>query len=90
MIKELLKTGEVNAISAAELAKITGLEVRAVMHGIRHERMLGAPICSSSKGYFLPADKYELQATINRLYNQAGETKRVAEAMEALTKTIRF
>lgn len=90
MIEELLKPGEVNAISAGELAKITGLEVRAVMHTIRHERLLGKPICSSARGYFLPADKYELQATINRLYNQASETKKVAETMETLSKTIRF
>lgn len=82
MILELLGTGERNAKTAKELAKNTGVSVRDVMQAVRVERLAGLPICSSAKGYFLAETETDLQITISRLYKQARETRKVAEALK--------
>ena len=81
MIYELLAVGEQNARTSKELSNACNIEVRDVMQAIRVERLAGKPICSTSKGYFLPADISDLNRTISRLYKQSRETRRVAEAM---------
>lgn len=86
MIYELLSKGEQNARTAKELARATKTEVREVMQIIRAERLAGLPICSTCKGFFLPTTKDEIKTTIKRLYMQAKETERVADAMEKFYK----
>lgn len=44
--------------------KLQGVRLRKI---INHLRNKGEPICSSSKGYFYPANKQELQDTITSI-----------------------
>ncbi len=81
MIHELLNEGEQNARTSKELARATRLEVRDVMQLVRLERLAGKPICSNYKGYYLPSSENDMKKTVSRLYKQARETRRVAEAM---------
>ena len=81
MINELLSYGEENARTSTELAKILNMDKRDIMQAVRLERLAGFPICSNYKGYYMPENKTELKNTIIRLYKQAKETKRVADAI---------
>lgn len=83
MIFELLQPGEDTAKTARELSKTTGLGVREVMQAVRAERLAGLPICGTCKGFFTPATDAELAHTISRLYKQARETRKVAEALKS-------
>lgn len=88
MIVELLDFGENEPKTSDELAKALNVCKRDVMELVRLERLAGAPICSNYKGYYLPDNKEELKSTIIRLYKQAKETKRVADAMREHCKII--
>ena len=56
-VESLLKRGEVNAISTAELMEILGCNERTLRSKIARERERGAPIISRMQGgYFLPSD----------------------------------
>lgn len=81
MVNELLAIGEENARSSSELARTLNIDKRDIMQAVRIERLAGFPICSNCKGYYMPENKTELKNTIIRLYKQAKETKRVADAM---------
>ena len=60
-ILALLLHGESNAQSAAELARIMGFkDSRPITKEIYRLRLLGAPLCATGKGYFLPNDTSEL------------------------------
>ena len=84
MIYELLEFGEDNAKTSEELARYLNICKRDIMEYVRLERLSGKPICSTCKGYFLPDNKEELKDTIIRLYLQAREIKRVADAMKEI------
>ena len=82
MIFEVLSEGEVNAITSAELSKLLNRDTREISELVRSERLSGAPICSGSKGYYKPKNKDELKKTVSRLYKQAREIRKSAEAMK--------
>ena len=84
MIYELLDTGEQNARTAKSIANATNLNTRDVTQIIRLERLAGIPICSNCRGYFLPETDIELKETVVRIYKQAKETKKVADAMKKI------
>lgn len=56
-----LRIGEDNAVSLSEECRISGLDERSTRRLIEYMRQHGQVICSSPKGYFLPANKFELQ-----------------------------
>lgn len=88
MIVELLSFGENEPKTSEELAAALNVCKRDVMELVRLERLAGAPICSNYKGYYLPDNKEELKNTIIRLYKQAKETRRVADAMREHCKIV--
>lgn len=90
MMVELLGTGEQNAQTAKRLAEQTNLSVRDITKMIRIERLAGNPICSNSKGYFLPDNDAEMRNTIRRLYKQGRETIKVADAMRLYQEKGRY
>ena len=82
MIHELLGTGAGEAKTSKELAKVLNMETREIRYRVRVERLAGHLICTNGKGYFLPADISEVNYTISRLYKQARENRKVAQAMQ--------
>ena len=84
MIYELLLTGEQNATTARELAKLTGLDLRGVSSAIEQERRAGLPICAScdSKhpGYYIPETRQDMQRYCSRLEHREQEIARTRQA----------
>lgn len=62
MIHELLGIGKKEAMSAAELSRITGLTPRGIRAQITRERLSGKLICSSARarGYYKPETDADL------------------------------
>ena len=77
MIFELLDTGEQNARTARELAKLTGTNRRSISILVERERRAGKPICatcdSTTPGYYIPATREEMERYCRRLQQRAGE-----------------
>lgn len=70
-ISDFIPTGKDNAISCRALAARAGLSERDVQEAVLHARADGNPICSGSRGYFMPRDAAEalsyLCAQVNRI-----------------------
>jgi len=82
-IASLLLHGEGNAISAAELARITGQTVRDITRRISQERRQGAPIMSSpASGYWIAEDAAEIKRCVAALHARAAEIHKTAKALE--------
>lgn len=82
----LLK-GEENAISAVELAKVLGLtDLRTLRKQIEKARRSGTVICSSEKGYYLPADMFELRSYVARMTARAETTFLCLQGARALLR----
>ena len=82
MIAEILKTGKENAIKGAELAAVTGDDIRGLRRRVQKEREEGMMICSSAAGYYLPADREELAAYYKRYTVYAKRMLKTASAMK--------
>ena len=70
-ISNFISTGECNAISMQELCKLLSCGTTCIKNLIREERKQGVKICSSHKGYYLPADDLELLEYVNRTQSDA-------------------
>lgn len=66
-LRNILLTGKSNAISARELAAKIGVSDRV----LRDIRVKGIVICSSSAGYYLPANKDEIREFCNFMEKRA-------------------
>ena len=71
MIYELLNHGHENAITAARLAEYFNTDIRGIQRAVSNERMNGAVIAGSDKGYFIPDTPEELERYIARADKQA-------------------
>lgn len=94
LISDFLLTGEQNAQTAKEIcnhARRIGwkLTERQLSKAIEMERRRGVPICAScdlkSPGYYLAADKGEMQRYCDSLRHRAGE---IHATRRACMKTI--
>ena len=86
-ILDYLSEGATAAITAAELAQITGWRPRQIRREIQRARLHGAPICSScgvNPGYYLTDDPGELQRYIGALSHRE---KEIAATRTALIVT---
>lgn len=61
-----LSEGESNAVSLFELIRISGLDNRSTRLLIEQLRREGFVICSSERGYYLPADADELRRYVSK------------------------
>ena len=87
MIEEQLEKGAENARSGRELAEVLGLNIRAVTEQIERERRAGVPICATQggkKGYFIAANRRELQRYCNQLHTRAAQLYKTRGALLAL------
>lgn len=77
MIYELLDTGEENARSSRFLANLLGIDRRAISSLVERERRAGKPICATcdnkAPGYFIPANRADMERYCGRLLHRAGE-----------------
>lgn len=91
MICEILSTGEHNARTGREICALLNISARDLTAAVERERRAGQPICAStdskSPGYYLAADKDEMQRYCNSLMRRAGEIHKTRRAcMEAMQK----
>lgn len=70
-VNGLLNRGEENAVTARDLAAITGHSIREITAQIARERQAGAVILSSGKGYFLPANNEEILHFVRAMDSRA-------------------
>ena len=87
MIYEYLLEGESNATPAKELCRVLGLKHRELTQIIESERRQGKPICAScnrySPGYYLAADKEQMQDYCGRLLHRIREIATTMQACKA-------
>ena len=83
-VSGLLHTGEENAFTARDLAKITGRSVREITAQIAWERQAGAVILSSGKGYFLPANSEEILHFVRAMDSRAKQIFLAAKSAKAM------
>ncbi len=88
MIAEILTEGAANARTGKELCNLLNITVRDLTQAVERERREGHPICASTgskPGYFLAANREEMQLYCNSLYKRAGEIHKTRRAcLEAM------
>lgn len=84
MIYELLDIGADHARSARELSKLLHIDPRKISQAIERERREGRPICatcdSKTPGYYIPADRDDMERYCKRLQHRAGEIFKTRKA----------
>lgn len=87
-IMNLLPVGKENAISTADLVRLTGCKsARELQERIALERNAGAVICSGSgRGYWRPKDRQEIQEFVKTMNARALNTLRAAKSAKAVLK----
>lgn len=84
MIAELLSEGRENARTGRTLCAILNITLRELVASVERERRQGQPICASTDGrrpgYFLAANKGEMQRYCNTLMKRAGEIHKTRRA----------
>lgn len=82
-VANLLPTGQQNAIPLRHLKDLTGLPGRELRRLIQLERKNGALILSDNlHGYYLAADKGEVQAFVRSMRHRAAEVRLTAMYVE--------
>ena len=87
-IMNLLPVGKENAISTADLVRLTRCKsARDLQERIAYERNHGAVICSGSgRGYWKPKDRQEIQEFVRTMDARALNTLRAAKSARAALK----
>ncbi len=83
MVYELLFTGEEYAQTGRELSAKLGITQRQLTALIEKERREGKPICANTRGkygYYIPADKEQMQGYLRSLKHREGELARTRKA----------
>ena len=76
MVYEVLLKGRENAITGKEICSILDIKARDLTAAIERERREGKAICASTgsnPGYFIAANREEMERYCNALYRRAGE-----------------
>lgn len=83
-VSDYLSIGAGSAKSGKELCALLGISLRQLTVNIERERRAGKPICSSTDGenpgYFLAANKAEMQRFCDSLHHRAGEIYKTRRA----------
>jgi hypothetical protein len=84
MVNEILLTGAENAQSSKEICGLLHIHKRELGLAVERERRQGYPICASTDntnpGYFLAANKDEMQRFCDSLKHRAGEIHKTRRA----------
>lgn len=82
-IKDFLSHGVENGVPRRHLRQLTGLSDRDLRRRIQRERLSGIPILAdNSSGYYLPADRTELDQFVRSMRSRSREIAAVAAAVE--------
>lgn len=76
MIADILLKGSENAQTGRDICSVLNITMRELTQAIERERRAGQPICAntgSNPGYYLAADKEEMQTYCNSLLRRGGE-----------------
>lgn len=84
-VSDFLHHGSENPTSRRELEKLLNWRDREVTRAIESERRHGIPIAANGRGYFLPANDFELDDYLRRLVHRENEIKKTRVAV-ALTR----
>ena len=84
-VSDYLHHGSENPTSRRELEKLLNWRDREVTRAIESERRHGIPIAANGRGYFLPANDFELDDYLRRLVHRENEIKKTRVAV-ALTR----
>ena len=91
MVYELLETGRDYTKSGRELCNLLNIPVRGLTQIIERERREGHPICAATgknPGYFLAANKEEMESYCRSLWKRAGEIHKTRRACIAALDTL--
>ena len=83
MITEFLSKGAENAQTSREICNLLGLTIRELTAAVEQERRAGKPICASTgrnPGYFLAANRGEMESYCNSLLHRASEIHKTRKA----------
>ena len=84
LMRDMIRTGEGNAVPSAALESLTGLNSREVRQHIEAMRRSGAVICSSASGYYYPESRAELLRYIAKERRRAGSIQRTLVSAETM------
>ncbi len=84
-IVQALSEGEENALRLEDMCTITELPERETRLFIEELRRRGAVICSSSSGYFYPADVSELRRYVKK---EQARSRSISETIGAAVKLL--
>lgn len=87
-ILPLIPEGKNNAISMAELSRLTDQDGRTVRKAIEKARRNDAIICSSKAGYYTPASTEELQEFYKSARKRAMTTLTVLKSTRRMLKAL--
>ena len=76
LVSDYLTAGKDNARTGKELCDLLNITARDLTAAIERERREGQPICASTgstPGYYLAADRQEMETYCNSLRKRAGE-----------------
>lgn len=85
-IMQALKTGENNAVSLADMCRVSGINNRATRQIIEDLRRSGVVIISSNKGYYLPETLEEVRHYINKESKRAKSIFYTIQSAKVLEK----
>lgn len=92
MISEYLPTGAENAVTAKQLCNLLNMNHRELTKAITAERRAGQPICAVVggfvKGYFLAANKREMELYYRSLSHRLKEIRATATACKKSIKEL--
>ena len=90
MIYEYLPIGSKNAIPSRELCRMLNIDKRTLAAAVERERRQGKPICANyggNPGYYLAANKEEMENYCKALFHRAGELHKTRKAcMKSIPK----
>lgn len=91
MVYEILSEGKDSARTGRDICNALGISARELTARIERERREGKPICASTganPGYFLAADKEEMQRYCKSLWHRAGEIHKTRRACIATMESL--
>ncbi len=83
MIREILLEGAENAQTGSSLCLLLDITARELTQAIERERRAGVPICASTgskPGYYLAANRGEMENFCSSLKHRAGEIHKTRRA----------
>ena len=77
----LLRCGPENAVTVGRIAELWGCDPRQVTQALYNARRLGSPICSDTRGLYLPRDETDVRLCVRSMRHRAREIARSAAAL---------